>query len=968
MERILSLSPVLSGDSLRLSFLVRAGDLLAAPAADDSALVATLARFAVPEFADHCLVYLIEDDGVARLRAAVATDPETEQLLRSSVSVPPEGSLAAGAAAGKAEIWPHIDADSVAHLSAPAREIVRALHIHSGVAVPVVAQGRLLGALSFHQSISRRIFTAEDAALAEELGKRTGIALDSARLLRREQAARRLLEIMSAASDIAAEAGLDTTALAKRLVDMLAWRVGDACALRMLGSDGVSLELLAVAHHDPEASALLHDLLSQNKQRRDEGGAAIVFDTGRPLQTSARSDEEMVAAARPWFAPYVRRFGGRCVLYLPMRAGGRVAGLLSLGRDRGADYSADDREALQQIADRAAAALETRQLHEAEQATRKHAEIAAAQTRRMYKVATALASALDQRQIARLVVDQGIEALHARAGAVAVIDGEGPALVLLASSGFSAEAQQRWHRIPLAAKGPTAEAVRTDAAIYISSLDEYQQSHPDLGQDLCMAGDQALFAVPLRFEGRVIGALCMTFALPREFPEEERALAEALAFQCAQALERARLFEEAQRSRARFAFVAEAARVLSSSLDYRTTLANVARLVVPGLADWCGVELFEDGVAKLVASSHVDPEKVQLANELRERYPPRPEDPSGVYEVMRTGAPQLFREISDVLLARGARDAEHLRILRALGVRSAIVVPLAARGRVLGAITLVSTQVGRFYGPVELGTAQDLARQAAAAVDNSRLFAEAQEAVSVRDSFLSIAGHELRTPLTALKLQLQTLDRLVSQEMPLDRVKLAPATKLAVRQSNRLERLIHQLLDVSRIVAGRLRLDCEEVDLYALTSEVAGRFSEELARAGCALKLIADADARGNWDQARLDQVITNLLGNAIKYGKGTPVEVAIQRRGGEVVLSVQDHGIGIAPEHQARIFGRFERAVSERHYGGLGLGLWIVREIVLAHGGNITCTSAPGQGSTFTVALPVLPPASKPPPSLLAP
>ncbi|HXN83074.1 MAG TPA: HAMP domain-containing sensor histidine kinase, partial [Myxococcales bacterium] len=168
------------------------------------------------------------------------------------------------------------------------------------------------------------------------------------------------------------------------------------------------------------------------------------------------------------------------------------------------------------------------------------------------------------------------------------------------------------------------------------------------------------------------------------------------------------------------------------------------------------------------------------------------------------------------------------------------------------------------------------------------------------------------------------------------------------------ERLINELLDVSRIVSGKVLLDLEDVDLAALAQEVADRFGEELARAGCTLRFEAGENVVGHWDRARLDQVLTNLLGNAIKYGKGSALELTVGRLGSEAWLSVRDHGIGIAPEHQARIFGRFERAVSERHYGGLGLGLWIAREVVDSLGGSIRCESGLGQGSTFTVVLPL--------------
>lgn len=237
-----------------------------------------------------------------------------------------------------------------------------------------------------------------------------------------------------------------------------------------------------------------------------------------------------------------------------------------------------------------------------------------------------------------------------------------------------------------------------------------------------------------------------------------------------------------------------------------------------------------------------------------------------------------------------------------------------------------------------------------------------QEAIRVRDAFLSIAGHELKTPLTTLQLQLQSLGRmLVERHAELSVERAARKMEAASRQSERLAILIGQLLDVSRINAGRLLLDLRPMDLAALVRDVAGRFEEEAEKVGSPLKVCAEGRWVGLWDRERLDQVLTNLISNAVKYGRGKPVEISLDGDESHARIQVHDHGIGIAPEDQARIFDRFERAVSDRHYGGLGLGLWIVREIVSALGGTIRVESAPGQGSLFTVELPVTAPGTGP-------
>jgi signal transduction histidine kinase/CHASE1-domain containing sensor protein len=278
------------------------------------------------------------------------------------------------------------------------------------------------------------------------------------------------------------------------------------------------------------------------------------------------------------------------------------------------------------------------------------------------------------------------------------------------------------------------------------------------------------------------------------------------------------------------------------------------------------------------------------------------------------------------------------------------------------------TRVERFFtfvhepmrdadGQVEgiMSFAFDVTDQVMARKRMEALAGDLRKAVRVRDDFLSIAGHELKTPLAALQLQVQGLERHIErgifgavQPALLDRLRKVGG------HVDRLERLIGELLDVSRITSGRLTLDAEELDLAALVREICERFSEQTARSGSTLALEADVPLVGRWDRLRLDQVVSNLVSNAIKYGEGRPIVVKVEPTSDERVrVVVRDHGIGIAPEDQARIFDRFERAVSDRNYGGLGLGLWISRQIVDAFGGTLSVESTPATGSAFTLDLP---------------
>jgi PAS domain S-box-containing protein len=231
---------------------------------------------------------------------------------------------------------------------------------------------------------------------------------------------------------------------------------------------------------------------------------------------------------------------------------------------------------------------------------------------------------------------------------------------------------------------------------------------------------------------------------------------------------------------------------------------------------------------------------------------------------------------------------------------------------------------------------------------------ELAAAVQIRDEFLSIASHELKTPLTSLQLNLDLLVRAVHNHEPLAEERAVALMDAAQRQHRRLARLVNELLDVSRIASGRLRLEPEHFDLVALTIEVCARFRSEVDALGATLHVHGARELFGEWDRLRMEQVITHLVSNAVRYGRRRPIDVLVDRQRSRARIEVRDEGIGIAPEASERIFGRFERAASARNYGGLGLGLYIVRQIVEAHGGTITVTSRPGEGSTFTVEVPL--------------
>jgi PAS domain S-box-containing protein len=409
--------------------------------------------------------------------------------------------------------------------------------------------------------------------------------------------------------------------------------------------------------------------------------------------------------------------------------------------------------------------------------------------------------------------------------------------------------------------------------------------------------------------------------------------------------------EESQR------FLAEAGGVIASSLDYETTLASVARMAVPVLADWCSVDVLEeDGRLKRLAVAHVDPKKVEWAYELQERYPPDMNAAQGVPQVLRTGKSELYSEIADEMLVAAAIDEEHLRIMREIGFTSAIIAPLVSQGRTLGVITFISAESGRRYGREELALAENLAHRAGIAVDNARLYRTAQDANRLKDEFLATVSHELRTPLTAILGWASML-----RKTEFERQTAQNALETIERNARAQSQIIEDLLDVSRIVTGKLRLDVRQVEPASFIDAAVDSVRPAAEAKGVRLSKALDTGPTAlSGDPARLQQVTWNLLTNAIKFTpRGGRVEIRLSRVGSNVEITVSDTGAGIKHEFLPYVFDRFRQADSSttRRHGGLGLGLSIVRHLVELHGGSVRAESGgEGQGSTFTVTLPVAP------------
>jgi PAS domain S-box-containing protein len=406
----------------------------------------------------------------------------------------------------------------------------------------------------------------------------------------------------------------------------------------------------------------------------------------------------------------------------------------------------------------------------------------------------------------------------------------------------------------------------------------------------------------------------------------------------------------------RLSFLSEASAALGESLDYLETLARVARLAVPALADWCAIDVLEETEqVHRVALAHADPEMMALVEEIQRRWPPDPSGPGATRQVIDSGAPLHVTAVTDEMLQEAARDPEHLALIRKLDLKEVLTVPLVGRSRIFGALSVANGAAADPFSPDEIALVEELGRRAGGAIDTAKLMSEANETLRQRDEFLAIASHDMRTPLAAVRGYAQLALRHLGND-PADTAPLQRWLTDIDESANRLTGLVSELMDVSLLRGGRkVPLQLEPTDLVALVNE---RVREHASAADerHVFKVSADASTLiGNWDASRLGRVMDNLLGNAIKYSPdGGSIDVVISSDGDYGSVAVTDHGIGIAARDMARIFTPMFRGTNTGSVAGTGLGLSGSRTLVELMGGRIQVQSRLDHGSTFTIWLPL--------------
>ncbi|HUJ01292.1 MAG TPA: ATP-binding protein [Usitatibacter sp.] len=411
--------------------------------------------------------------------------------------------------------------------------------------------------------------------------------------------------------------------------------------------------------------------------------------------------------------------------------------------------------------------------------------------------------------------------------------------------------------------------------------------------------------------------------------------------------------DQRKRSEENLRFLAHASAALAQIADPADTLKRIAQLAVPHFADWSEVTVIDpDGARRRLVATHWDPRRARFLDEIERRFPSG--EGSASTRVIRGGEAIFASEVSDEMLRQAARSPEHLEMIRKLGLRSYICVPMSASGRIAGSISFATAESGRTYTEFDLETAAELARRAGIALENAELVQALKDADRRKDEFLAVLAHELRNPLAPVRNAIEIL-----RATPAATAQQQWTQDVIDRQVRQLSRLVDDLLDVSRITSGKIELRKERVELGAAVRIALESSRPLIERGGHELSVTLPAEPiRLDADLARLAQVLSNLLNNAAKYTRpGGHIWLTAERSGSHAVVRVRDNGIGIRPAMLTRIFDMFTQVAGSGPHsqGGLGIGLTLVRRLVELHGGSVEARSEGiGKGSEFTVTLPL--------------
>jgi signal transduction histidine kinase len=934
------------------------------------------------------------------------------------------------------------------------------------LAMPLRHQGDVIGTLVFYYRAART-FSEQELAAAAAVANLAAAGIGTAAVYERQARLAEERRLIAEASELLGSS-LDYEVTLAHVAQLVVPTLADWCAIDVVAGDG-SIQRLATAHADPAKVRFAQELTAILPAPDPDAlqGVPKVIRTQQPEVNSEITDEMLVEALadQPDLLETIRALGLSSSMTIPLVARGRAVGAITfIAAESGRRYTEADLGAALDLARRAAVAVDNARLHrETVQNER--------QVRFLAEAGTVLSASLDLNDtlaaLARLAVPEVADWCI-----VDVVDGGEIKRVAVASGDAdqqSALEELRLHYPPTwDSPQPAARALREGAPVIYDVFDAERLEetivdarHFELMETL---DPRSAVALPLVARGETLGAI--TFAWSRSgrvYRLADLPLMEDLSARAAVAVDNARLFQRERAAGQQLAFLAEASTTLASSLDVETTLTNVAHLVVPEFADWCAVDVLdEDGAIRRLAVAHRDPEKLEWAQRSRDEFPPSADEPEGTGRVVRTGEAALYRTIAPGLLEATTKNDLHLQTLMELGMASAMVVPLKAGGRTLGALQFVSASRERLYNDDDLRFAEHIGRRAAAAVDNALLYRRAEQRASaalaltfvgdgvflvdeegviriwntaaavitglperdmlnhpaegaipgwkaieahvplalgpgipraetvpvelhgaerwlsisgvafpggtvyafrdlteehrverLKSEFVSTISHELRTPLAAIYGAALTLRR----EEPALEAQREGLLEVISGESERLARIVNDILWASRLESGTLHVAVESCDPRKLAATVVEATKAHApANISIALAVAPDVPAV-EADPDKVRQVLTNLVDNAVKYSPdGGDVVVDVSVRGEVVCFAVEDAGLGIPTAELPRIFEKFYRLDPEltRGVGGTGLGLYIARELVRRMNGRVDVESVEGEGSIFRVELPV--------------
>jgi GAF domain-containing protein len=533
------------------------------------------------------------------------------------------------------------------------------------------------------------------------------------------------LAFLAGANEVLEES-LDYEETLRRLARYVTPAIADWCVVH-LATDGDELRAVAIAHQDPAQVQMAREFQARYPvDPASATGVPAVVRSGRPELYEHIDDEMLVRAAQDEDQlDALRRLGMRSVIIAPLRARGRTFGSLTLvSAESGSGFDRDDLRFVMELAQRASLSIDTIRSYELARRSSERNVV-------LQRLASSLSRAAALPDVVGAVLEDAVKEIGARAALVATLSDDGTELQVVGQLGHREDVMERWARFPVDAELPLSNAVRERRPVVMESLAERNLRYPKLRGEV-MPDDHAVVCLPMLVQDQVIGGMSISFPEPRTFDDDAIAFLEAVTTQTGQAMRRASLYEaersarvEAERGNERLGLIADASAVVDERLGFAENLSMLAQLLVRRVADICIIDVVgEDGDVERVAAVHRDPTNQRLVDELKERYAPGSAFTLPIFEVMRTGEPSWRAETPADVIAQGALDDEHARMVTALGVQSYMSVPLRNRARIVGTLSLISTDPARRYGPPDVATVVELAGRAALWIENARLYEE----------------------------------------------------------------------------------------------------------------------------------------------------------------------------------------------------------------------------------------------------